>query len=146
MIIFQLFLAVRSFVLHLCFIPDYLSSLLELKVVRSKSRLNAAVDADAILLENLSDHVQEQANCSTFARQLSSGVGIFVNDSFCLSHKILSSTVGITRFCDASLAGFQFDLELTQAKEITETSQSPYIAIVSFSAFYHRSLCCAVLR
>lgn len=145
-IVFQFFLAVRSFVLHLCFIPGYLSSLLKLNVVPSKFQLNEAVDADAILLENISDFVQEQANCPTFSRQLSSGVSIFVNDSFCLSHKVLSSTVGITGFCDASLAGFQFDLELSQAKEIIETSQSPYIAIVSFPAFYHQAICYTVLR
>src|SRR5438132_1476615 len=61
---------------------------------------------------------------------------IFINDSFSLSHKILASNVGITRFCYASLAGFHFDEELMQLLKITDTTRRPYIAIVIIILFF----------
>lgn len=86
--------------------------------------------ADILLLENLSEYKEEVANCSKFAELLSSGVDIFVNDSFAQSHKILASTVGVARFCYASMAGFSFDESLHQLKKTAKTNKKPYIAIV----------------
>uniref|UniRef100_A0A0E0ISJ9 Phosphoglycerate kinase n=1 Tax=Oryza nivara TaxID=4536 RepID=A0A0E0ISJ9_ORYNI len=67
--------------------------------------------------------------------KLASGAAIFVNDSFSLSHKMLASTVGITRFCHASLAGFHFEEELMQLRKITDTTRRPFIAIIGGSNF-----------
>ena len=78
----------------------------------------------------------EVANCKDFSQKLASGATIFVNDSFSLSHKILASTVGITCFCYASLAGFHFEEELMQLIKITDTTRRPYIAIVIISLFF----------
>ncbi|ONM06248.1 Phosphoglycerate kinase [Zea mays] len=61
---------------------------------------------------------------------------IFVNDSFSLSHKILASTVGITCFCYASLAGFHFEEELMKLIKITDSTRRPYIAIVIINLFF----------
>lgn len=86
--------------------------------------------ADIFLLENLSEFKEEVANCSKFAQMLSSGVDIFVNDSFSQSHKILASTVGVTRFCHSCVAGFYFEESLCQLKKVAETSRNPYVAVV----------------
>lgn len=82
------------------------------------------------LLENLSNFKKEVANCVEFARVLSSGVDIFVNDSFSNSHKVLASTVGVTRFCYACIAGFHFEERLCLLKNVAEASKKPYVAIV----------------
>ena len=86
--------------------------------------------ADIILLDNLSEVKEEVANCPKFAEALSSGVDIFVNDSFSLSHKILASTIGVTRFCYACLAGFHFEQSLNRLRIVKETNGKPYVAIV----------------
>lgn len=97
------------------------------------------VKADIHLLENLSENKQEVANCSNFAEFLSSGVDIFVNDSFSQSHKILASTVGICRFCYACMAGFQFEESLHQLKKTAQTNKKPYVAIVCLSSHFSLS-------
>lgn len=119
------------------YIPDILSSVLRLKVAALRCiSCNMPLErkdlqkADILLLENLSNYKEEAANCSKFAELLSSEVDIFVNDSFFQSHKILASTVGVARFCYASMAGFSFDESLCQLKKTATTNKKPYIAIV----------------
>ncbi|KAL6987373.1 phosphoglycerate kinase [Sarracenia purpurea var. burkii] len=85
---------------------------------------------DILLHENLSQFKEELANCSKFAEELSAGIDIFVNDAFSQSHRILASTVGITRFCSACVAGFHFEEALHQVKNVMETNKKPYIAII----------------
>lgn len=118
-------------------ISDYLSSVLQLKVLPVKcssfslmSTEECFEKADILLLENLSVFKEEVANCSKFSKMLSLGVDIFVNDSFSQSHRILASTVGITRFCSTCLAGFDFQEGLCQLKKAAEIQRQPYVAIV----------------
>ncbi|XP_060201489.1 uncharacterized protein LOC132630015 isoform X3 [Lycium barbarum] len=118
-------------------VAEFLSSELELKVIPvelgsgfEQSQMEDRHKLDILLLENLSRFKQEQANCSEFARRLSSGVDIFVNDAFFQSHKILASNVGITSFCYASIAGFHFDDGMSQLKKIIEMNKRPYYAII----------------
>ncbi|PIA37252.1 hypothetical protein AQUCO_03000087v1 [Aquilegia coerulea] len=118
-------------------VADYLSSVLELKVMPTSWISDCAQSkeedfdrADVLLIENLSTFREELANSSAFARKLSSGVDVFVNDTFSQSHKILASTVGVTRYCYASVAGFAFEEELSRLVEITTTTKQPYIAII----------------
>lgn len=119
------------------YVAEFLSSELELKVIPvelgsgfEQSLMEDRHKSDILLLENLSQFKQEQANCSEFARRLSSGVDIFVNDAFFQSHKILASNVGITGFCYASIAGFHFDVGMSQLKKIIEMKKRPYFAII----------------
>lgn len=118
-------------------VADVLSSVLQHKVVVLRCislnmplKMEDMQKADILLLENLSEYKEEVANCSKFAELLSSGVDIFVNDSFAQSHKILASTVGVARFCYASMAGFSFDESLHQLKKTAKTNKKPYIAII----------------
>ncbi|KAF6140205.1 hypothetical protein GIB67_000253 [Kingdonia uniflora] len=118
-------------------VADYLSSLLQLKVVPTNwisdcalSKVEEFQKADILLVENILKCKEELANCSVFARKLSSGVDVFVNDTFSLSHKILASTVGVSRYCYASVAGFCFEEELSRVLETIKTTKQPYIAII----------------
>ncbi|CAN6283378.1 unnamed protein product [Urochloa humidicola] len=118
---------------------EYLSSLLQVEVIPvdapglTSFKQEECVQNSIILFKNLLNFRGEVANCNDFSQKLASGATIFVNDSFSLSHKILASTVGITRFCYASLAGFHFEEELTQLIKITDTTRRPYIAIIGGS-------------
>ncbi|OMO72477.1 Phosphoglycerate kinase, partial [Corchorus capsularis] len=118
-------------------VADILSSVLQHKVVALRCiscdmpvKREDLQKADIFLLENLSDYKEEVSNCSKFAELLSSEVDIFVNDSFSQSHKVLASTVGVARFCFASMAGFLFEESLHQLKKTAKTNKKPYIAII----------------
>ncbi|TKV93655.1 hypothetical protein SEVIR_9G239700v4 [Setaria viridis] len=125
---------------------EYLSSLLQVEVIPvdgapglTSFKKEEWVQNSIILFENLLNFRGEVANCNDFSQKLASGATIFVNDSFSLSHKILASTVGITRYCYASLAGFHFEEELTQLIKITDTMRRPYIAIIGGSNFLRKA-------
>ncbi|PNY11292.1 phosphoglycerate kinase, partial [Trifolium pratense] len=94
------------------------------------SEINGFKKENIYLLENLNNIKDEVANCLKFARVLSSGVDIFVNDSFSNSHKVLASTVGVTRFCYARIAGFHFEEKLRFVKNLAEANKKPYVAII----------------
>lgn len=137
-------LRIALWLIYYClYISDILSSVLQLKVIalrciscKSPMRREDLQKADIFLLENLSEFKEEVANCSKFAELLSSEVDILVNDSFCQSHKVLASTVGVARFCYASMAGFSFEENLHQLKKIAKTKKKPYLAVVWFFFFF----------
>ncbi|XP_015574861.1 phosphoglycerate kinase isoform X2 [Ricinus communis] len=125
---------------------DILSSILQLRVVALHCistylpmKMEALRIADIFLLENLSEFKEEVANCLRFAELLSSGVDIFVNDSFSLSHKILASTVAVAHFCSAHVAGFHFEKSLFQLKKAGTTNKKPYIAIIGGGNLYDKA-------
>uniref|UniRef100_A0A2P2J2F4 Phosphoglycerate kinase n=2 Tax=Rhizophora mucronata TaxID=61149 RepID=A0A2P2J2F4_RHIMU len=127
----------RSKLVDVQSVANILSSVLELKVVAVQCmssaeplKIEGFERADVFLLENLSEFKAEVANCRKFAELLSSGVDIFVNDSFSSSHKVLASTVGIARSCYASMAGFHFEKDLCILKEVAKPDKKPYVAII----------------
>lgn len=122
---------------YVLYVSDILSSLLQYKVVSVKGlsfgmslKREVIDEAEILLLENLSEFKEEVANCSKFAKLLSSGVDIFVNDSFSRSHKVLASTVGVARFCGACVAGFYFEECLSQLKNAIKANKKLFAAIV----------------
>ncbi|KAM0949677.1 putative phosphoglycerate kinase, tRNA (guanine-N-7) methyltransferase, Trmb type [Dioscorea sansibarensis] len=127
-------------------LADHLSSVLQLKVVPAngfsgftKSEIINLENDDLLLLDNMTKFKEEPANCSEFAIELTSGANIFVNDAFSVSHKILASTVGVTRSCYASVAGFHFEVQLSLLLEIVENKKHPYIAIVGGRNFIEKA-------
>ncbi|KAK6147026.1 hypothetical protein DH2020_017938 [Rehmannia glutinosa] len=114
------------------FVADFLSSMLEIKVVPMKfvvgyMQSDAQESKSILLLENLFSFKGERANCSKFSKELASGVDIIVNDAFSESHKVLASTVGVASFCYACMAGFYFEEGLYKLKKIIKTIERPYI-------------------
>ncbi|KAL1545825.1 phosphoglycerate kinase [Salvia divinorum] len=121
-------------------VADFLSSMLELEVVPVKHISGFMhIDVDDIkkpsilLIENLFCFKGERANCSEFAKELTSGVDIIVNDAFSESHKVLASTVGAARFCNSCIAGFYFEEGLYKLKKIIKITERPYMAIIGGS-------------
>ncbi|GMP84954.1 hypothetical protein CsSME_00038284 [Camellia sinensis var. sinensis] len=118
-------------------VSEFLSAVLHLTVAPAKlvsgsvqSKMEDKEKTDILLLESLSEFREELANCSKFAELLSAGIDIFVNDAFSQSHRIYASTVAITRFCYACVAGFHFEEGLYQVKKAIKTNKKQFIAII----------------
>ncbi|KAG9134580.1 hypothetical protein Leryth_000908 [Lithospermum erythrorhizon] len=106
----------------------------------------SSVDKAGIyFLPNLFQSKGELSNCSKFSEQLSSSVDIFVNDAFSQSHKILASTVGITRFCSSCIAGFYFEECLDQMKNIIRANKNPFYAIIGGGNLVKKAVALKVL-
>ncbi|XP_057445565.1 uncharacterized protein LOC130737738 isoform X2 [Lotus japonicus] len=134
--------------LHTESVADFLTAVLQIQVVplqgisdNKQSKMLGLKKENIHLLENLSHIKEEVANCLEFARVLSSGVDIFINDSFSNSHKVLASTVGVTRFCYcyACLAGFHFEEKLCLLKNVAEARRKPYVAIIGGGNLYEKA-------
>src|SRR5205085_11847175 len=71
----------------------------------ARGAVAALKDGDALLLENLRFHAEEEKNDEGFARELASLCDVYVNDAFGAAHRAHASTVGITKFVAQAAAG-----------------------------------------
>lgn len=84
----------------------------------------------ALLLENLRFHAEEEANDEGFSRKLASLADYYVNDAFGTAHRAHSSTVGITKFVKQSAAGLLMQKELDYLGKALEHPEKPFVAIL----------------
>src|SRR3989475_11253396 len=87
-------------------------------------------DGDALLLENLRFHAEEEKNDPACARQLAALCDVYVNDAFGTAHRAHASTVGITKFVKQAAAGFLMQKELEALSHALTKAEKPYVAIV----------------
>jgi phosphoglycerate kinase len=85
---------------------------------------------EIVLLENLRFHAEEEKNDPEFAKQLASGVEVYVNDAFGTAHRAHASTVGMIRFVPVAGAGLLMDKELEYLGKATTNPERPCIAIL----------------
>jgi phosphoglycerate kinase len=85
---------------------------------------------EVLLLENLRFHPDEEKNESEFAKQLASGVDVYVNDAFGSAHRAHASTVGITNYIPLAAAGLLMNKELEYLTRVTKDPEHPCIAIL----------------
>jgi phosphoglycerate kinase len=85
---------------------------------------------DAILLENLRFHPEEEANDRDFAHELARGKQAYVNDAFGSAHRAHASTAGVTKFIAERAAGFLMMRELEALRSVTENPEHPAVAIL----------------
>jgi len=85
---------------------------------------------EAILLENLRFHPEEEANDRDFSHELARGKQAYVNDAFGTAHRAHASTVGVTKFLAERAAGFLMMRELEALRAITENPARPAVAIL----------------
>ncbi len=85
---------------------------------------------DAILLENLRFHPEEEANDRDFSHELARGKQAYVNDAFGSAHRAHASTAGVTRFIAERAGGFLMMRELEALRSVTENPQHPAVAIL----------------
>ena len=84
----------------------------------------------ALLLENLRFHTEEEANDEGFAKKLAALADVYVNDAFGAAHRAHASTEGITKFVAQSAAGLLMEKELTYLGKALEQPDKPFVAII----------------
>ena len=84
----------------------------------------------ALLLENLRFHAEEEANDEKFAKQLASLADFYVNDAFGSAHRAHASTAGITKFVQKSAAGLLMEKELQYLGKALQHPEEPFVAIL----------------
>jgi len=101
-------------------VGEYLSSVLAQKVRlapdcvgdHTGKLIEALKPGEALLLENLRFHKEEEANDRDFSHELARYKQAYVNDGFGTAHRAHASTVGVTRFIAERAAGFLMMREL----------------------------------
>jgi len=84
---------------------------------------------EAILLENLRFHAEEEKNDPGFAKALSSYADVYVNDAFGTAHRAHASTVGIATILPA-YAGLLMEKEIAALSRLLENPERPFAAIL----------------
>jgi len=84
----------------------------------------------ALLLENLRFHAEEEANDDNFSKGLAKLAEFYVNDAFGTAHRAHASTVGITKHLQKSAAGLLMEKELQYLGRALENPERPFVAIL----------------
>jgi len=84
----------------------------------------------ALLLENLRFHAEEEKNDEAFSQQLAKLADFYVNDAFGTAHRAHASTVGITHHLQKSAAGLLMEKELQYLGRALENPARPFVAIL----------------
>ena len=84
----------------------------------------------ALLLENLRFHPEEEANDEGFSKALAALADFYVNDAFGTAHRAHASTVGVTRYLSKSAAGLLMEKELDYLSRATQNPAKPFVAIL----------------
>ena len=84
---------------------------------------------EILLLENVRFHEEETKNNLNFAKELSKGCDIFVNDAFSCCHRAHASLHGITNFLPA-YSGILLDEEINALTSVLSSPIKPVAALV----------------
>ena len=96
----------------------------------SAKALAAAVKpGEAILLENVRFHAEEEKNDPEFAKELASMAEIYVSDAFGTVHRAHASTAGVAAYLPA-VAGYLIGKELDFLGNAVENPVRPFVAIL----------------
>ena len=89
-------------------------------------------NGEALLLENLRFHREEEANDRDFAAKLASYGDIYVNDAFGTAHRAHASTAGVVTygFIETAVAGFLIAKELEVMGAALEKPVRPFVAVL----------------
>jgi len=118
-------------------VSERLSQLLRMSVPCTGDALGVGTEdairrlrpGEALLLENLRFHAEEEANDPGFAQTLASYADLYVNDAFGTAHRAHASTVGITRFLPA-YAGLLMEAEIKALSNLLEDPARPFFAVI----------------
>jgi phosphoglycerate kinase len=83
-----------------------------------------------VLLENLRFHPEEEANDSSFAKQLAEGIDVYINDAFGSAHRAHASTEGIVRHVKEAAAGLLMAAEVEYLGRALHSPDRPFVAIL----------------
>lgn len=95
-----------------------------------KQKVDALLDGEVLLLENLRFHPEEEQNDPGFAKELASLADIYVNDAFGTAHRAHASTTGVAEFISLRAAGFLMEKELRALGETLDSPARPFLAVL----------------
>jgi phosphoglycerate kinase len=85
---------------------------------------------EALLLENLRFHPEEEADDAAFSRELASLADVYVNDAFGTAHRAHASTDGVPRLLQPAVAGLLMEREIQFLGRIVSRPDRPLVAIL----------------
>ncbi len=94
------------------------------------SLISSMSEGDALLLENLRFHPEEEKNDDTFAKELALLCDVYVNDAFAVSHRANASVAAITEHAPVSVAGLLLQKELEYFEKAMTNPRRPLVAVV----------------
>ena len=117
-----------------------LAQLLDGKVVFAKdvigpdatAKRDALKDGEAVLLENLRFHWEEEKKDEDFCKALAYDAEIYVNDAFGTAHRSHASTAAIVEYgiIKTAVCGFLIERELEVMADTLENPKRPFVAIL----------------
>ncbi len=91
---------------------------------------SARASGQAVLLENLRFHPEEEKNDPAFATALASLADVYVDDAFGAAHRAHASVEGITRLVAQAAAGLLMEQELRYLGGALQAPERPFVAIL----------------
>lgn len=95
----------------------------------AKKLVNELSEGEAILLENVRFHAEEEKNDPEFAKQLASLADVYVNDAFGTAHRAHASTAGVADYLP-SACGYLIQKEIEVMGKALENPERPFVAIL----------------
>ena len=95
----------------------------------AKAKAAALQPGQAMLLENVRYHAEEEKNDPAFAKELASLAQLYVNDAFGTAHRAHASTAGVADYLPA-VAGFLIGKELAVMGRALSDPKRPFVAIL----------------
>jgi len=95
----------------------------------ARSAVDALDDGEAVLLENVRFHPEEERNDPAFAKQLAELGDLYVNDAFGTAHRAHASTEGVAHLLP-SAAGLLMEAELNALSRLTENPAKPFVCAI----------------
>lgn len=83
----------------------------------------------ALMLENLRFHAEEEADDPKFAATLAGYADIYVDDAFGAAHRAHASTVGVAKLLPA-YAGLLMEREIEVLSRLLESPEEPFAAVI----------------
>ena len=98
----------------------------------AKSKRDALKNGEAVLLENLRFHWEEEGKDEQFCKDLAYDAEIYVNDAFGTAHRSHASTAAIVEYgiVKTAVCGFLIEKELSVMAATLENPPRPFVAIL----------------
>ena len=98
----------------------------------AKAKRDALKEGEAVLLENLRFHWEEEKKDENFCKELAYDAEIYVNDAFGTAHRSHASTAAIVEYgiIKTAVCGFLIEKELSVMAATLENPQRPFVAIL----------------
>ncbi len=97
------------------------------------AEVNNLKDGQLAMLQNTRWRDEESKNEDSFSKELASLCEIFVNDAFGTCHRAHSSTYGVSKFVDTSVAGYLIKAELDKLCNYIDNPKRPFVTILGGS-------------